>query len=234
MCAPGGRVIIVTWCHRDLGESLTCGGEPRCLTDPLPMRPQRTRYASRLAQEHWRACRVACVLVCERAAPGESLRPEEQSLLERINEAYYLPDWCSAADYTRLLSEWRCLRVWCLGGRGRGPATTCLTGASLPTTRACSVSRDSGGPGPALASMCLKDDCGSCHDSSQHSVASSAAKARRSPRGRKALVALRQHGMTGVHASCPACRLTSSQVRRACGTCARRTGARRCRRSGAP
>ncbi|KAF5836056.1 S-adenosyl-L-methionine-dependent methyltransferase, partial [Dunaliella salina] len=54
VCAPGGKVIVVTWCHRVL-------------------------------------------------QPGESsLRPEEQSLLDRICEAYYLPAWCSEADYKRL------------------------------------------------------------------------------------------------------------------------------------
>ncbi|KAI8476071.1 MAG: gamma-tocopherol methyltransferase [Monoraphidium minutum] len=54
VCAPGGRVIIVTWCHRVL-------------------------------------------------KPGEAaLKPEELSLLDRINEAYYLPAWCSIADYQRL------------------------------------------------------------------------------------------------------------------------------------
>lgn len=56
MCAPGGHVIVVTWCHRVL-------------------------------------------------APGESLRPEEKSLLDRICEAYYLPAWCSIEDYRALFSE---------------------------------------------------------------------------------------------------------------------------------
>lgn len=57
VCAPGGRVIVVTWCHRVL-------------------------------------------------APGEAaLRDEEQSLLDRICEAYYLPAWCSIADYERLFRE---------------------------------------------------------------------------------------------------------------------------------
>jgi hypothetical protein len=68
VCAPGGRVIIVTWCHRVL-------------------------------------------------APGEAgLRPEEQSLLDRICEAYYLPAWCSVADYQRLF-EANGLTVG--GGAGR-------------------------------------------------------------------------------------------------------------------
>lgn len=54
VCAPGGRVIIVTWCHRVLGA-------------------------------------------------GElGLKPEERSLLDRICEAYYLPAWCSVADYEAL------------------------------------------------------------------------------------------------------------------------------------
>ena len=40
---------------------------------------------------------------CSVLAPGEKeLRPEEQSLLDRICEAYYLPTWCSVADYQRL------------------------------------------------------------------------------------------------------------------------------------
>ncbi|KXZ50245.1 hypothetical protein GPECTOR_17g883 [Gonium pectorale] len=57
VCAPGGTVIVVTWCHRVLG-------------------------------------------------PGEAaLRPDEAELLERICEAYYLPAWCSVADYQRLFEE---------------------------------------------------------------------------------------------------------------------------------
>lgn len=57
VCAPGGRVIIVTWCHRDV-------------------------------------------------QPGEqSLTDSEQRLLDRINEAYYLPAWCSISDYRRLFEQ---------------------------------------------------------------------------------------------------------------------------------
>jgi tocopherol O-methyltransferase len=52
--APGGRVIIVTWCHREL-------------------------------------------------LPGETgLRPDEEGLLARICDAYYLPAWCPASEYVRL------------------------------------------------------------------------------------------------------------------------------------
>mmetsp|Transcript_26619 Transcript_26619/g.54507 ORF Transcript_26619/g.54507 Transcript_26619/m.54507 type:complete len:172 (-) Transcript_26619:454-969(-) len=57
VCSPGGRVIVVTWCHRDLG-------------------------------------------------PGEtSLTAKEERLLDRINRAYYLPKWCSAADYKALMAS---------------------------------------------------------------------------------------------------------------------------------
>lgn len=55
--APGGRVLIVTWCHRVL-------------------------------------------------KPGETaLEPQEQALLDRICEAYYLPAWCSIADYERIMRD---------------------------------------------------------------------------------------------------------------------------------
>ncbi|CAA0836494.1 Tocopherol O-methyltransferase- chloroplastic [Striga hermonthica] len=56
VAAPGGRIIIVTWCHRDL-------------------------------------------------SPGECLRPDEQDLLNKICGAYYLPEWCSTADYVKLLKS---------------------------------------------------------------------------------------------------------------------------------
>jgi tocopherol O-methyltransferase len=32
-------------------------------------------------------------------APGEALRADEASLLRRICDAYFLPAWCSVADY---------------------------------------------------------------------------------------------------------------------------------------
>lgn len=57
VAAPGGRIIIVTWCHRDLSPS------------------------------------------------EESLRQEEKDLLNRICNAYYLPAWCSTADYVKLLES---------------------------------------------------------------------------------------------------------------------------------
>lgn len=32
----------------------------------------------------------------------ESLNPEEEKLLQRICDSYYLPAWCSAADYVKI------------------------------------------------------------------------------------------------------------------------------------
>ena len=57
VAAPGGTIIMVTWCHRDL-------------------------------------------------KPGEeALQAWEQTLLNRICDAFYLPAWCSTADYVDLLQS---------------------------------------------------------------------------------------------------------------------------------
>ncbi|KEH39886.1 gamma-tocopherol methyltransferase [Medicago truncatula] len=55
VAAPGGTIIIVTWCHRDL-------------------RPDE-----------------------------ESLQQWEKDLLKKICDSFYLPEWCSTADYVKLL-----------------------------------------------------------------------------------------------------------------------------------
>jgi len=55
VCAPNGRILIVTWCHRNLKENET------------------------------------------------ELNEEEQKLLKRICDAYYLPAWCSSDDYVKLM-----------------------------------------------------------------------------------------------------------------------------------
>ncbi|TYI89516.1 hypothetical protein E1A91_D03G061400v1 [Gossypium mustelinum] len=57
VAAPGGTIIIVTWCHRDLGPS------------------------------------------------EEDLEPWEKKLLNRICNAYYLPEWCSTSNYVKLLQS---------------------------------------------------------------------------------------------------------------------------------
>ncbi|XP_024389230.1 probable tocopherol O-methyltransferase, chloroplastic [Physcomitrium patens] len=57
VAAPGGRIILVTWCHRDL-------------------------------------------------KPGEtSLKPDEQDLLDKICDAFYLPAWCSPSDYVSIAKD---------------------------------------------------------------------------------------------------------------------------------
>eukprot|EP00897_Mesotaenium_endlicherianum_P005760 jgi/Mesen1/5211/ME000258S04299 len=57
VAAPGGRIIVVTWCHRNL-------------------KPDETKLA-----------------------------PDEQALLDKICDAYYLPAWCSTNDYVQLANE---------------------------------------------------------------------------------------------------------------------------------
>ncbi|XP_060207694.1 gamma-tocopherol methyltransferase, chloroplastic [Lycium barbarum] len=57
VAAPGGTIILVTWCHRDLSPS------------------------------------------------EESLLPEEKELLNKICKSFYLPAWCSTADYVNLLES---------------------------------------------------------------------------------------------------------------------------------
>jgi tocopherol O-methyltransferase len=54
VCKPGGRILVVTWCHRVL------------------------------------------------EAGEKALRPDEQTLLDNICDAYYLPAWCSVADYATI------------------------------------------------------------------------------------------------------------------------------------
>jgi tocopherol O-methyltransferase len=55
---------------------------------------------------------VLVVTWCHRVlGPDEAaLRPNEAALLDRICEAYYLPAWCSVADYQRLFGEWWVVR----------------------------------------------------------------------------------------------------------------------------
>eukprot|EP00903_Cladosiphon_okamuranus_P010271 g9725.t1 len=57
ICAPGGHVLVVTWCHRDLEEGET------------------------------------------------ELTPQEEKLLGKINKAFYLPRWCSTADYVKYFED---------------------------------------------------------------------------------------------------------------------------------
>ena len=140
VCAPGGRIIIVTWCHRWVGglgggwggfmrvcehqlwsplfvgasgllswpgsieRQQPTGGPtvpPPPLSSPTPLVPPHPHPPPPACLPACPACLLRRVL-----SPGEAaLKPEEQSLLDRICEAYYLPAWCSIADYEGLFKE---------------------------------------------------------------------------------------------------------------------------------
>ena len=129
VCAPGGHIIVVTWCHRVLqvcggrqcsGSSWACappGATASCASRALHAAPSEPPFCG----AH------LCLPVSTNtlaAQPGEqALTADEQSLLDRICEAYYLPAWCSAADYQRIMQEQglegallvrRCLLVHCV------------------------------------------------------------------------------------------------------------------------
>lgn len=72
---PAARVLFVLACHRVV---MSCAGG-----------------------------RVIVVTWCHRVLqPGEpSLKPNERMLLDKICDAYYLPAWCSVAEYQRLFGE---------------------------------------------------------------------------------------------------------------------------------
>lgn len=69
--------------------------------------PEKRKFVGELARVCSPGGQVIVVTWCHRVlAPGEaSLNETEASLLERINEAYYLPQWCSAADYEHMFGE---------------------------------------------------------------------------------------------------------------------------------
>ncbi|GAB4821332.1 hypothetical protein N2152v2_008378 [Parachlorella kessleri] len=84
VCTPGGRVIVVTWCHSESAPFVWLDGERR----------RRRQHSLRQGS------------VCKVLAPDEAeLAADEKDLLDRICEAYYLPAWCSVADYERLFRE---------------------------------------------------------------------------------------------------------------------------------
>jgi tocopherol O-methyltransferase len=66
--------------------------------------PDKKRFVSELARVATPGGRVIVVTWCHRVlSPGENkLNDDEVDLLRRINDAYYLPEWCSVADYESL------------------------------------------------------------------------------------------------------------------------------------
>ncbi|XP_020260699.1 probable tocopherol O-methyltransferase, chloroplastic [Asparagus officinalis] len=66
--------------------------------------PDKTKFVSELARVAAPGATIIIVTWCHRdLSPDEvSLKPEEKNLLNKICSAYYLPDWCSAADYVKI------------------------------------------------------------------------------------------------------------------------------------
>ncbi|XP_043695780.1 probable tocopherol O-methyltransferase, chloroplastic [Telopea speciosissima] len=69
--------------------------------------PDKTKFVSELARVAAPGASIIIVTWCHRdLSPGEdSLLPEEKDLLNKICDAYYLPTWCSTADYVNLLQS---------------------------------------------------------------------------------------------------------------------------------
>lgn len=68
--------------------------------------PDKSKFMSELARVTTKNGRIIVVTWCHRELrPGESLTKKEISLLKKINEAYYLPDWVPASIYVKLANE---------------------------------------------------------------------------------------------------------------------------------
>uniref|UniRef100_A0A7N0TCJ9 Methyltransferase type 11 domain-containing protein n=1 Tax=Kalanchoe fedtschenkoi TaxID=63787 RepID=A0A7N0TCJ9_KALFE len=67
--------------------------------------PNKAKFVSELARVAAPGATIIIVTWCHRdLSPGEtSLKPDEKALLGKICKSFYLPDWCSAADYVNLL-----------------------------------------------------------------------------------------------------------------------------------
>ncbi|KAG9452880.1 hypothetical protein H6P81_005784 [Aristolochia fimbriata] len=66
--------------------------------------PDKMKFVSELVRVARPGATIIIVTWCHRdLSPSEdSLRPEEKKLLDRICDAYYLPAWCSTADYVKI------------------------------------------------------------------------------------------------------------------------------------
>ncbi|ONK55744.1 uncharacterized protein A4U43_C10F550 [Asparagus officinalis] len=66
--------------------------------------PDKIKFVSELARVAAPGATIIIVTWCHRdLSPEEdSLKPEEKNLLNKICSAYYLPEWCSAADYVKI------------------------------------------------------------------------------------------------------------------------------------
>ncbi|KAF1001937.1 putative tocopherol O-methyltransferase, chloroplastic isoform X1 [Apium graveolens] len=69
--------------------------------------PNKEKFVSELARVAAPGATIILVTWCHRilSPSEESLRPDEKKLLDRICDAYYLPAWCSASDYVKLMES---------------------------------------------------------------------------------------------------------------------------------
>ncbi|KAJ9540151.1 hypothetical protein OSB04_026657 [Centaurea solstitialis] len=69
--------------------------------------PDKLKFVSELARVAAPGATIIIVTWCHRdLSPTEdSLRPDEKMLLDKICDAFYLPAWCSTADYIKLLES---------------------------------------------------------------------------------------------------------------------------------
>lgn len=69
--------------------------------------PDKAKFVNELARVAAPGATIIIVTWCHRdlSPSEESLRPEEKALLNKICDAYYLPAWCSTADYVKMLES---------------------------------------------------------------------------------------------------------------------------------
>ncbi|KAL9271140.1 Gamma-tocopherol methyltransferase, chloroplastic-like protein [Drosera capensis] len=69
--------------------------------------PDKKKFVSELARVAAPGATIIIVTRCHRdlSPSEETLRPEEKQLLDKICDSYYLPAWCSTADYVKLLQS---------------------------------------------------------------------------------------------------------------------------------
>lgn len=69
--------------------------------------PDKRKFVNELARVAAPSGTIIIVTWCHRdlSPSEESLKPKEKELLRKICDAYYLPAWCSTADYVKLLES---------------------------------------------------------------------------------------------------------------------------------
>lgn len=123
VCAPGGRIIIVTWCHRSASsphmpfETVYCA---RVCDMPMRASPGNHNLLLHgeenvvLSMQGFAKPEPCCSTTCRNLEEGETeLKANEKFLLDLICKAYYLPEWCSVDDYSRIFKR-EGLQVICL------------------------------------------------------------------------------------------------------------------------